>query len=139
MYSRGNNGISSASLFFQATRQWRGLTLRDSSIADNSALGAGGAVCAEPFTSLLVKNCTASGNTAQLGGFCSLAGTVKGRRSELELRDSKIERNWARANGGALHVGSGAQVTSSNCTLSERQHCGRDGRCCVCERLRPPG
>jgi hypothetical protein len=111
------NGITSASLYFEATRQWLGLTLRDSSIMDNSALGTGGAVCAEPFTSLLVSSSTASGNMARLGGFCAIASTAKGSRSELELRGVTIERNRARAHGGALHVGAGAEVTASNCTL----------------------
>ncbi len=113
----GNNGITSAQLFFQATRQLRGLTLRDSSVTDNSALlKDGGAVCAEPFTSLLVENCNVSGNTAQRGGFCSLASTVPERSSELELRGVTMERNSAYV-GGALHVGAGAELVAHSCTL----------------------
>ena len=115
-------GAGGLAIFFDAT-----VTLRNSSVSDNTSAGAGGGIVVSSTSSLALVNSTVSGNTAaETGGGIWNKGT-------LTLINSTVEGNEAEGDGlliegvaGGIYNGQGAKVTIVRSTISGNRALGSD-------------
>jgi hypothetical protein len=94
------------------------LTIRNTTVADNSAMLGGG--IASRFGSVLVENCTVSGNTAQLqgGGIANWVG------SSMTVVNSTVSGNAGGQEGGIANDGT---LTLINTTITGNTSQGGPG------------
>ncbi|MFL5327608.1 MAG: beta strand repeat-containing protein [Gemmataceae bacterium] len=92
------------------------ITIRNSTIAGNSAVTFGGGVSLNNFISLLIENCTFSGNTGTSGGL-NLQAPLVG--APMVIRNSTFSGNTSTTNfGGAIGLVSMDEVlTIQNTTV----------------------
>jgi hypothetical protein len=93
------------------------LTINDSTITGNTAVGVGGGVATDSLGSIVIARSTLSGNTAVGGGAIAIF------ESDVTISASTFTGNRAvgtssEGNGGAIEVRNTGFATLTNCTIS---------------------
>ncbi|MBQ9594242.1 MAG: right-handed parallel beta-helix repeat-containing protein, partial [Synergistaceae bacterium] len=111
-----------------------GNNLNNGDNGDWKSEGDGAGVFIGTGSEVTIKNCEITSNTSDNGSqgwgggiyVSSGISTVNDethtmtytKKTVLTLEDSKITQNTAAANGGGIHIGSGAEVTITNCEIT---------------------
>jgi hypothetical protein len=133
----GNVGTDGGGIFNEATNRLTTVTITNSTISDNSAIGNGGGIFTQGLggeVTLTVSNSTISGNSATGNGggiFSGAAGLEAGASSTVVVSNSTLSGNSTASDGGAIYNAAGrhsdASLFVNSCTISGNSATGAGG------------